>query len=55
MVPGGLSVALCSTSITAPIPEIRSLKVQKYALCNYEIMLRNASIIVFVYVRRDAN
>ena len=32
----GLSVALCCASIAAPVPEIRLLKVQKYAWCNYK-------------------
>ena len=29
----GLSVALCCTSIAAPVPELCSLKVRKYAWC----------------------
>ena len=30
------SVALCCASIAAPVPEICSLKVHKYALCHFE-------------------
>ena len=44
----GLSVALCCASTAAPIPEIRSLKVRKYARCNYEKMAHNPSIIISV-------
>ena len=32
----GVSVALCCASIAAPVPELCSLKVRKYARCNYE-------------------
>ena len=42
----GLSVALCCTSIAASVSKKRSLKVQKYARCNYEKMARNLSIII---------
>ena len=44
----GLSVALCCASIAAPVPKIRSLKVQKYARCNYEKAARNLSVIISV-------
>ena len=44
----GLSVAVCCTSIAAPVPKIRSLKVRKYAQCNYEKTARNPSVIISV-------
>ena len=44
----GLSFALCCASIAAPVPEIHSLKVQKYARYNYEKTARNHSVIIFV-------
>ena len=44
----GLSVALCCTSIAAPVPELRSLKVRKYARCNYEKTARNPSVFISV-------
>ena len=43
-----LFVILCCASIAASVPEIRSLKVQKYTPCNYEKMASNPSIIEFV-------
>ena len=46
----GLSVALHCTSIAVPVSEICSLKVQKYAWCNYEKTARNASVIVSINV-----
>ena len=44
----GLSVALCCASKAAPVPEIRSLKVQKYARCNYEKTACNPFVIISV-------
>ena len=44
----GLSVALFCTSIAAPVPEIRLLKVRKYAQCNCKKTARNLSIIILV-------
>ena len=44
----GLSVALCCASIAAPVPEIRSLKLRKYARCNYEKTASNSSVTIFV-------
>ena len=46
----GLSVALCCASIAAPVPEIRSLKVRKYARFNYEKTARNPSVTLFVNI-----
>ena len=43
-----LFIALCCTSITAPVPEIRSLKVRNYARCNYEKTAPNPSIIISI-------
>ena len=44
----GVSVALCCASIAAPVPELRSLKVRKYARCNYEKTARNPSVFISV-------
>ena len=44
----GLSVALCCTSIAAPVPEIHSLEVPKYARCSYEKTACNPSGIISV-------
>ena len=43
-----LFIALCCTSIAAPVPEIYSLKVRKYAQCNYEKTAHNPSVIVSI-------
>ena len=46
----GLSVVLCCASIAAPVPEIRLLKVRKYAQCNYEKTACNPSFIISVNI-----
>ena len=46
----GLSVALSCASIAAPVPEICSLKVRKYARCNYEKIARNPSVTISIYM-----
>ena len=43
-----LFVALCCTSVAAPVPEICSLEVRKYALCNYGKTTHIPSVIIFV-------
>ena len=44
----GVSVALRSASIAVPVPELRSLKLRKYARCNYEKTARNPSVFISV-------
>ena len=43
-----VSVALCCASIAALVPELRSLKVQKYARCNYEETAHSPPVTVSV-------